>query len=80
MTVTVSVPDKITQEAQAEGLSVEAYVERLLKQAAETEFSYDMQERQKTAVDRLLAFGAKHQLTLGAGVRIKDLIHEGHKY
>ena len=37
-------------------------------------------ERRRQAVDNLLAFGEKHHLSLGEGVRIKDLIHKGHKY
>ena len=37
-------------------------------------------ERRRRAVQSLLAFGEKHHLTLGEGVRIKDLLHEGHKY
>ncbi|MCC6586897.1 MAG: type II toxin-antitoxin system ParD family antitoxin [Bryobacterales bacterium] len=36
-------------------------------------------ERRK-AVQDMLAFAEKHRLTLGEGLRIRDLIHEGHKY
>jgi putative addiction module CopG family antidote len=36
-------------------------------------------ERSK-AVQDMLAFAGKHRLTLGEGIRIRDLIHEGHKY
>jgi Arc/MetJ-type ribon-helix-helix transcriptional regulator len=36
-------------------------------------------ERRK-AVQDMLDFAEKHRLTLGEGVRIRDLIHEGHKY
>lgn len=34
MTITVSVPEELTRQAQAAGLSVEAYVEQLIEQAA----------------------------------------------
>ena len=34
----------------------------------------------RRAVEDMLAFAEKHRLTLGEGVRIRDLIHEGHKY
>ena len=34
----------------------------------------------RRAVQDMLAFAEKHRLTLGEGVRIRDLIHEGHKY
>jgi putative addiction module CopG family antidote len=36
-------------------------------------------ERRK-AVQDMLAFAETHRLTLGEGIRIRDLIHEGHKY
>jgi len=32
------------------------------------------------AVQDMLEFAAKHGFTLGEEVRIRDLIHEGHKY
>jgi len=32
------------------------------------------------AVQDMLAFAEKHRLRLGAGIHIRDLIHEGHKY
>ena len=35
MTITVSVPDALAWQVEAEGLSVKAYVERLAEQAAE---------------------------------------------
>ncbi len=34
MTITVSVPEELTRQAHAAGLSVEAYVEQLMQQAA----------------------------------------------
>ena len=37
-------------------------------------------ERRRKAVDNLLAFAGKHHFSLGEGVRIKDLVHKGHKY
>jgi hypothetical protein len=42
--------------------------------------SAEESDRRRRAVENLLAFGEKHRLSLGPGVRIKDLIHEGHKY
>jgi hypothetical protein len=46
---------------------------------AVTSCAGDEPERSQ-AVDNLLAFGEREQLSLGTGVRIKDLLHEGHKY
>jgi Arc/MetJ-type ribon-helix-helix transcriptional regulator len=37
-------------------------------------------DEQRKAVQDMLAFADKHRLTLGEGIRIRDLIHEGHKY
>jgi hypothetical protein len=83
MTITVSVPDQLAQEAAARGLSVEALVEQLAERAVQTS-----REPQWTrlgpgpftpeqAVDDLRE--ARKGVTLG-GLKIKDLVHEGHKY
>jgi Arc/MetJ-type ribon-helix-helix transcriptional regulator len=37
-------------------------------------------DERREAVQDMLAFAEKHRLTLGEGVRIRGLIHEGHKY
>lgn len=37
-------------------------------------------DERHTAVQDMLAFAEKHRLTLGEGIRIRDLIHEGHTY
>jgi hypothetical protein len=42
--------------------------------------SEEEKERRRRAVDAMRAFGEKHRLTLGPGERIKDLLHEGHKF
>jgi hypothetical protein len=31
-------------------------------------------------VQEMMEFAGKHRFTLGEGLRIRDLIHEGHKY
>jgi hypothetical protein len=60
--------------------SPEAVVARALEALAERdEPHWDEAERQQ-AVQNMLEFAGKHHLTLGEGLRIKDLIHEGHKY
>lgn len=35
---------------------------------------------ERRAVQEMLEFAGKHGFTLGPGLRIRDLIHEGHKY
>lgn len=83
MVVTVSVPDQLARYASTEGVSVEAYVERLLQnEVQQREDSYAlrfgtglMTPREAGQDIRELRKGA----SLG-GVKIKDLIHEGHKY
>ena len=81
MTITVSVPEALARQAEAQGLSVEAYVERWAQQTAQPEaLSNTGQDGRCRAVDNLLAFGEKHRLTLGEGIRIKDLLRESRKY
>ena len=75
MEVTISVPDKLAAEARARGVSVEVYVQEILaRQMMETG------ERPlppvRSAIDRILALRRGNKL---AGLRTKDLIHEGHK-
>ena len=72
---------RLTAEAEARGISVEAYAACLLEQAARAgEQPNDANETRRQAVRDMLAFRQKYHLTLGPGLRIKDLIHEGHKY
>jgi hypothetical protein len=68
--------------ARGVGRSPEEVVERALEVAsglAATRSDEEL-ERRREAVAGMLAFREKHHLTLGPGLRIKDLIHEGHKY
>ncbi|MCC6362584.1 MAG: type II toxin-antitoxin system ParD family antitoxin [Bryobacterales bacterium] len=59
--------------------SAEQVVASALEALAEKEYARTDDERRK-AVQDMLAFAAKHRLTLGEDIRIQDLIHEGHKY
>ena len=83
MTITVSVPDILAEQAAAQGLSVENYVERLAEQAAQTP---DQPRWVRLGPGRLTPQEAGHDIrelrkgvTLG-GLKMKDLIHEGRKY
>ena len=64
------------------GRTPEEVVERALETIARQDpvLSEEDKQRRREAVDAMLAFSKKHNLTLGPGERIKDLIHEGHKY
>lgn len=82
MTITVSVPDQLAQQAAARGLSVEAFVERLLEQEAQREEPKGTRlgpgPLTPEEAGRHIRESRKG-VTLG-GLKIKDLIHEGHKY
>jgi hypothetical protein len=71
-----------TALARGVGRSPEEVLERALESMAREEpvVSAEETERRRQAVDAMRAFGEKHRLTLGPGVSIKDLLHEGHKY
>ena len=47
--------------------------------AAEGSTRLEEKERRE-AVQDMLEFAGKHRFTLGEGLRIRDLIHEVHKY
>ncbi len=77
MEVTIKVPDKLAADARAHGMSVEVYVlEILARQARETTGEERLQSV-RAAIDRILELRKGNKL---AGLRTKDLIHEGHKY
>lgn len=83
MTITISVSDQFAEQAAQKGLSVEAYVEQLLEQEAQRRNEPKWSRfgpgplTPEQAVDDLRE--ARKGVTLG-GLKIKDLIHEGHKY
>jgi len=68
--------------ARGVGRSPEEVVERALEAASgmESALSNEELERRRQAVASMLAFREEYHLTLGPGERIRDLIHEGHKY
>jgi post-segregation antitoxin (ccd killing protein) len=78
MIITVSVPDQLAEQAAVQGLSVEAFVERLAHQAIQNEPA--PQKRKRTPGEAVAHIRESRKgVTLG-GLKIKDLIHEGHKY
>jgi len=64
------------------GRSPEEFVERALEAAAggAAALSDGERQRRRQAVASMLAFREEHHLTLGPGLRIRDLMREGHKY
>jgi hypothetical protein len=77
MEVTIKVPDKLAAEARARGVSVEVYVQEILaRQTVETTSEQRLQSV-RAAIERIFELRKGNRL---AGLRTKDLIHEGHKY
>jgi len=75
--VTIKVPDQLAAAARAQGVSVEVYVQEILaRQALETTGEQRLQSV-RAAIDRIFELRKGNKL---AGLRTKDLIHEGHKY
>jgi hypothetical protein len=76
--------EELVEAALARGLgnSPEEVIERALETVTGNEpaLSEEEKERRRQAVDAMRAFGEQHHLTLGPGERIKDLLHEGHKF
>ena len=75
--------EELLEAALAHGLgrSPEEVVELALENIAKEPIMSEKEvERRRQAVDAMRAFGEKHHLTLPPGERMKDLIHEGHKY
>jgi len=58
----------------------EELVARALETLAGEEAARLEENDRQQAVRDMLNFAAKHRFTLGEGLRIRDLIHEGHKY
>lgn len=60
--------------------SAEQVVVSALEALNQSDQALAQNDERRRAVQDMLAFAGKHGFTLGAGLRLKDLIHEGHKY
>jgi len=87
MTVTLTPrAEELLEAARASGLggSPEEIIERALEAVTHPlrELSAEERARRRQAVAAMQEFAETHQLTLGRapGVRIRELLHEGHKY
>ncbi len=58
----------------------EEVVARALETLAGEESAQPEATKRRQAVQDMLEFAGKHRFTLGEGLRVRDLIHEGHKY
>jgi hypothetical protein len=77
MDVTIKVPDQLAAEARSHGVSVEVYVQDILaRQAVEAAGEQHLQSV-RAAIERIFELRKGNKL---AGLRTKDMIHEGHKY
>lgn len=76
MQVTINIPDQLAAEAAAKGLAVDVYVEKVLAEQTQRHASHD---ERKTAIEEMRDFARKHGATLG-DIKLRDLIHEGHRY
>lgn len=77
MEVTIKIPDNLAAEARAHGVSVEVYVQEILARQALRTKGEQRLESVRAGIDRILKLRKGNSL---AGLRIKDAIHEGHKY
>ena len=60
--------------------SVEQVVVSALEALNQSDQALAQNDDRRRAVQDMLSFAGKHGFTLGAGLRLKDLIHEGHNY
>ena len=77
MEVTIRVPEKLAAEARAHGVPVEAYVQEILARQTLDTTDEGRLQTVRAAIDRILELRKGNKL---AGLRTKDLVHEGHKY
>lgn len=77
MEVTIKVPEKLAAEARAHGVSIEVYVQEILARQAFGTIGEHRLQAVRAAVERIIELRKGNKL---AGLRTKDLIHEGHKY
>lgn len=77
MQVTIDVPDRLAEEARVRGVSVKVYVEQMLAGKALDVTNGARPELVGQAIDRIRELRKGNKL---AGLPLKDLLHEGHKY
>jgi hypothetical protein len=76
------IESELTQRANSQGVALEDFITEIVEAdvaAHRGNLQGGPTQDQLRAVEELLAFREKHNLTLG-GLKIKDMVHEGHKY
>jgi len=72
----------LAEEAKSRGMELESYVAEIVESNS-TDDSYRPtpaeREKYRRAVEDLIEFQERTKLTLG-GLKIKDMVHEDHKY
>ena len=69
--------EKLAAEARAHGVSVEVYVQEILARQELGTVGEQRPQLVRAAIERILELRKGNKL---AGLRTKDLIHEGHRY
>jgi post-segregation antitoxin (ccd killing protein) len=77
MQITVNIPDRLAAQARARGVTVEVYVEEVLKQQTRQSAGEAPSNSVGEAIDRIMELRKGNKLQ---GANIKGLIHEGHKH
>ncbi len=85
MQITIDIPDEVASKARAEGLEVEMYVRRIVEKAGENDLArrYGWSrfgtptKTSAEAAENIRQIASRNML---GGLKIKDLMHEGHKY
>jgi hypothetical protein len=77
MQIRIEIPDKLAAEARKHGVSVEVYVQKILARQALDSTGEAHLDSIRLAIERILELRKGNKL---AGLRTKDLIHEGHRY
>ena len=70
----------IEQQLRGRYHSPEEVIVHALETLAERESPHWEEPERRQAVQEMLEFAGKHRFTLGEGLHIRDLIHEGHKH
>jgi hypothetical protein len=77
MEVKINVPDRRAAEAQARGISLEIYIEEILDQRLTSAEEQATKDSVSKSIDRIRELRKQNTLN---GLRIRDVLHEGHKY
>ncbi|HET7150452.1 MAG TPA: hypothetical protein VFP96_01700 [Candidatus Acidoferrum sp.] len=75
MEIRINIPEKLANAARERGVPVEVYVQELL--AGQSSDASAKLQAVQSAIDRIRQLRKGNHL---AGLRTKDLVHEGHRF